>query len=175
MRVFEAIKGRRSIRKFENRSIEKKILKKLVESGVWAPTGGNTQNLVCIIITDRAWIQKMKAVSPGLLGIPSAIIVVCEDKELTTYKKSRELDIDVRSIMDVAMASQNIMLQAYVEKIGSCCVRSFHKEAIKNLLDLPERIEPELLISLGYPAESPEPPKRKFEEICFFDGYKNGR
>jgi len=34
MRVFEVIKGRRSIRKFENRSIEKKILQKLVKAGV---------------------------------------------------------------------------------------------------------------------------------------------
>ena len=43
MRVFEVIKGKRSIRKFEDRSIEKKILHKLVEAGIWAPTGGNSQ------------------------------------------------------------------------------------------------------------------------------------
>jgi len=68
MRVFEAIKGRRSIRKFENRSIEKKILQKLVEAGIWAPTGGNAQTWVFIIVTDSDQIQKMKAVSPGILG-----------------------------------------------------------------------------------------------------------
>ncbi len=176
MRVFEIIKGRRSIRKFEKRLIEKNILRKLVEAGVWAPTGGNAQTWVFIIITDSNRIRKIKAVSPGILGIPSALIVVCQDKEIA-YNKGGELGRDILSIMDVAMASQNIMLQAYDEKIGSCAVLSFHKKGVQTLLDIPERIVPELLISLGYPAESPKPPKRKFGEICFFEGYKsaNGR
>jgi len=115
-------------------------------------------------------------VSPGILGIPSALIVVCQDKELA-YKKGGELGRDILSIMDVAMASQNIMLQAYDEKIGSCPVLSFHKKGVQVLLSLPERIVPELIISLGYPAGSPNPPKRKFGEVCFFEEYKsaNGR
>jgi len=110
------------------------------------------------------------------LGIPSALIVVCQDKELA-YKKGGKIGKDILSIMDVAMASQNIMLQAYDEKIGSCAVLSFYKKGVQILLNLPEWIVPELLISLGYPAESPKPPKRKFEEVCFFEEYKsaNGR
>jgi len=176
MKVFEAIKGRRSIRKFEKRLIEEKILRKLVEAGVWAPTGGNVQTWVFIIVTDSDRIRKIKAVSPGILGIPSALIVVCQDKELA-YKKGGELGRDILSIMDAAMASQNIMLQAYDEKIGSCAILSFYKKGVQNLLNLPEQIVPELIISLGYPAESPKPPKRKFEEVCFFEEYKsaNGR
>ncbi len=176
MKVFEVIKGRRSIRKFEDRSIEKKILHKLVEAGVWAPTGGNSQTWVFIIVTDSDRIRKIKAVSPGILGIPSALVVVCQDKELA-YKKGGELGRDISSIMDVAMASQNIMLQAYDEKIGSCPVLSFHKKGVRTLLNIPDWIVPELLISLGYPAESPKPPKRKFGEVCFFEDYKstNGR
>ena len=102
MRVFEVIKGRRSIRKFEKRLIEKKILHKLVEAGVWAPTGGNSQTWVFIIVTDSDRIRKIKAVSPGILGIPSALVVVCQDKELA-YKKGGELGRDVSSIMDVAI------------------------------------------------------------------------
>jgi len=131
---------------------------------------------VFIIVTDSDWIRKIRAVSPGILEIPSALIVVCQDKELA-YKKGGELGRDILSIMDAAMASQNIMLQAYDEKIGSCPVLSFHKKGVQTLLNIPERIVPELIISLGYPAESPGPPKRKFEEICFFEGYKsaNGR
>ncbi len=102
MRVFEVIKGRRSIRKFEKRLIEKKILQKLVKAGVWAPTGGNAQTWVFILITDSNRIRKIKAVSPGILGIPSALIVVCQDKELAN-KKDGELGRDVSSIMDVAI------------------------------------------------------------------------
>jgi len=115
-------------------------------------------------------------VSPGVLGIPSVLIVICQDRELA-YKKGGELGRDILSIMDVAMAGQNIMLQAYDEKIGSCPVLSFYKKGVQTLLNIPDWIVPELLISLGYPAESPKPPKRKFGEVCFFEEYKstNGR
>ena len=102
MRVFEVIKGKRSIRKFEDRSIEKKILHKLVEAGVWAPTGGNSQTWVFIIVTDSDRIQKIKAVSPGILGSPNALVVVCQDKDLA-YKKGGALGRDVSLIMDVAI------------------------------------------------------------------------
>jgi len=84
---------------------------------------------VFIIVTDSDWIQKIKAVSPGILGSPSALVVVCQDKDLA-YKKGGALGRDVSSIMDVAMASQNIMLQAYDEKIGSCPVLSFYKKGV---------------------------------------------
>lgn len=171
IKVFEAIKGRRSIRKFEDRSIKKEILRNLVEAGVWAPTGGNAQTWVFIIVTDSNRIRKIKAMSPGILGIPAALILVCQDKELA-YKKGGELGRNTLPIMEVGMASQNIMLQAYEEKIGSCAVLSFYKKGVQTLLNLPERIVPELIISLGYPAESPKPPKRKFEEVCFFEEYK---
>jgi len=176
MKVFEAIKGRRSIRKFEDRSIKKIILRNLVEVGVWAPTAGNAQTWLFIIVTDSNRIRKIKAVSPGILGIPAALIVVCQDKELA-YKKNGEVGRDTLSIMEVGMASQNIMLQAYEEKIGSCAVLSFYKKGVQTLLNLPERIVPELIISLGYPVESPKPLKRKFEEVYFFEEYKieNGR
>jgi len=170
MGVFEVIKERRSIRKFENRSIEKKILQKLVEAGVWAPTGGNAQTWVFIIISDSNRIQQIKSVSPGIWGIPSALIVICQDRELAC-KKGGEFGRDILPIMDAAMAGQNIMLQAYEENIGSCAVLSFYKKGVQKLLNLPERIVPELLISLGYSTESPKPPKRKFEEICFFEEY----
>jgi len=172
MKLFEVIKGRRSIRKFKNCLIEKNILEKLVEAGVWAPTAGNAQTWLFIIITDIKQIQKIQAVSPGILGIPNALIVICEDKKVA-IKKGREVKKNKLSMIEIGMASQNIMLQAYFEKIGSCAVLSFHQKAVQILLNLPEMIVPELIITLGYPAETPKPLKRKFKEICFFEEYKS--
>lgn len=48
-----------------------------MEAGVWAYTGGNAQTWVFIIIIDSNQIRKIKAVSPVILGIPSALIIVC--------------------------------------------------------------------------------------------------
>jgi nitroreductase len=144
MEVSEAIKGRRSIRKFINRPIEKNVLNKIIESGIWAPSGGNSQNWIFIIIDNVVLIQNIKAISQGLLGIPNAIIIICWDKNRTVNVKYGELDLNISSLMNIAMAGQNIMIKAYAENLGSCCIRSFHKNGIKTLLDLPENIEPEL-------------------------------
>jgi len=65
------------------------------------------------------------------------------------------------ALMDVSMAAQNMMLMAYSLGIGSCPIVSFNKMALKELLDVPEYVEPVLIISLGYPEFWPKPPKRR--------------
>jgi len=169
--LWEAIKGRRSVRSFVNKPVERALLERLIEAAVWAPTGGNAQTWIFIVVNEKSRIEKIRAISPGLLGEPTALIVVCQDKDLA-YKKGGELGRDTLSVMDAAIASQNIALQASAEGLGSCLVLSFHKKGIQGLINLPEHIVPELLITLGYPAESPTPPKRKSEEVTFFNEYQ---
>lgn len=171
MELWEAIKGRRSVRSFVNKPVERALLERLIEAAVWAPTGGNAQTWIFIVVNEKSRIEKIRAISPGLLGEPTALIVVCQDKDLA-YKKGGELGRDTLSVMDAAIASQNIALQASAEGLGSCLVLSFHKKGIQGLINLPEHIVPELLITLGYPAESPTPPKRKCEEVTFFNEYQ---
>ena len=171
MELWEAIKGRRSVRSFVNKPVERALLERLIEAAVWAPTGGNAQTWIFIVVNEKSRIEKIRAISPGLLGEPTALIVVCQDKDLA-YKKGGELGRDTLSVMDAAIASQNIALQASAEGLGSCLVLSFHKKGIQGLINLPEHIVPELLIPLGYPAESPTPPKRKSEEVTFFNEYQ---
>jgi len=171
MDIEQAIRERRSIRRFQDTAIPDEVLVRIVEAGVWAPSGGNAQTWIFIIINEQSRIEQIKAISPGLLGAPTALIVVCQDKDLA-YKRGGELGRETLSVMDAAIASQNIALQAYVEGLGSCLVLSFHKKGIQKLLNLPEHIVPELLIPLGYPAENPKPPKRKFEEVTFFNEYR---
>lgn len=171
MELWEAIKGRRSVRSFVNKPVERALLERLIEAAVWAPTGGNAQTWIFIVVNEKSRIEKIRAISPGLLGEPTALIVVCQDKDLA-YKKGGELGRDTLSVMDAAIASQNIALQASAEGLGSCLVLSFHKKGIQGLINLPEHIVPELLITLGYPAESPTPPKRKSEEVTFFNEYQ---
>ncbi|MEE8621818.1 MAG: nitroreductase family protein, partial [Syntrophobacteria bacterium] len=71
------------------------------------------------------------------------------------------------SLMDSAMAAQNIMLAAYAEGLGTCIVRSFHPGGVQKLLRLPDYIEPQALISVGVPASVHKPPKRNFDIVSF--------
>ncbi|MCC3145317.1 nitroreductase family protein [Halanaerobium sp. Z-7514] len=169
--LLNLIKKRRSIRNFRNDKIARDDLAELVEAAIWAPSGGNIQSWRFIIVDDDVLLEKIDAFSPGLSGNPPALIILCYDKNLA-YKKGGKFGRDILSRMDISMAAQNIMLLAAEKALASCPVKSFNRGALIELLKLPDKIEPELLISVGYSFVEPPPPKRdKLEEICYFNNW----
>jgi len=172
MDVSQAIKGRRSIRHYRREAIPQDALLHLVEAAVWAPSGGNAQTWRFVILREQRNVEKIKALSPGVMGNPVAFIVICQDKELAE-KNGGRIGRDVLSVMDTAMAAENIMLQAFSEGIGSCAILGFDKEGVRKLLHLPEHVVPELAIMLGYPKRIPDAPKRDFATVYFWEEYEN--
>jgi nitroreductase len=170
METFEAIKGRRSVRNYKKEKLSRGDLEKIIEAGIWAPSGSNAQPWQFFVIDNDELIKKIKVIAPGIFDLPAAMIIICRDIE-RAYLLVGELGRDVISLMDISMASQNIMLESYDLGIGSCVVRSFGISAMKTLLNLPEHIRPELIIALGYPAAFPPAPKRRnLNEMVFWYG-----
>ncbi len=170
MDVMTAIKGRRSVRRFLDRPVEKETLKKLIEAAVWAPSGGNGQNWRFVVVTEPKMMKKIKMISPGLLGDPPAVIVIAQDLD-TARHQGGEMGVESLTKMDSAIASQNIMLAAYAMGLGTCVIASFHPKAVGQMLNLPERILPHLLVSVGHPAVDPPAPPRKLEEVTWWEVY----
>jgi len=165
MELFEALRGRRSIRNYKDKKISRELLKKIMEAAIWSPSGSNAQAWEFIVVNNDEDIKKIKTLSPGIFDVPAAIVIVCRDLK-RAYDIAGELGRDTLSLMDISMASQNIMLRAYELGIGSCAVRSFGVSAIKRLFNLPDHLNPELLITLGYPERIPDCPKRrKIDEV----------
>lgn len=169
MEVLEAIKGRRSVRSFLDRPVDREILEQLVEAAIWAPSGGNAQTWRFVVITDPERIRRIKTVSPGLLGDPPAVIAVCQDLD-EARAKGGELGASFLAQVDAAMATQNLLLAAHDAGLGTCVVASFHRGAVGRLLGLPDGVEPLLLVSVGWPARFPPPPRRR-EGVVFFEVY----
>ncbi|MBA7567150.1 Albonoursin synthase [subsurface metagenome] len=163
MQVFDIIKKRRSIRFYTDEAIDEDKLKKLVEAAIWAPSAGNIHAWNIVIVQRREDIERLEAVSPGVLGNPTACMIFCADKE-KAYGRGGEVGRDVLSRMDIAIAAQNICLEATDLGLGSCIIRSFNQDAVRALLDLPENIIPELMVTLGYPKSIPHPPPRRTVE-----------
>jgi len=160
MDIWTAIKNRRSIRNFTADPLEEEKLRDLIlKAGIWAPSGGNVQAWRFIVVTEQKILNKLKLVSPGLLGVPQAIIVVCQDL-VYALERGGELGVKTLSLMDTAMAAQNIMLAAYAAGLGTCPIASFHPEAVQKIMRLPVHIYPQLLISVGFSKETPPAPKR---------------
>lgn len=170
MEVWEAIKGRRSVRSFLDRPVDRKILEQLVEAAVWAPSGGNAQTWRFVVVTEPERIRHIKMVSPGLLGDPPAVIAVCQDLD-EARAKGGELGASFLAQVDAAMATQNILLAAYALDLGTCVIASFHRGGVGRLLALPDKIKPILLVSVGWPAMVPPAPQRRWEGVMFFEVY----
>lgn len=175
MELMEAIRGRRSVRKYEERPIPRELLTQVIEAGTWAPSGGNIQPVRYVVVDDPRTVAKIQTISPGMIGSrPAAVIVVATDKKLA-YELGGELGRDTMSLMDASMATQNILLAAYGLGLGTCVVKSFSPRAVAALLGLPDHVVPELLVSVGYPAEVPPAPRRRdLSEILHWGRYVTG-
>ena len=171
MEFFEVVYSRRSIRKFLDRDVEDEKIIKILDAARWAPSGGNIQPWRFIVVKDRKLIKLIKDFAPGMIGEPPVLIVVCSDRR-EAYEKGGVLGRDYLSIVDCAMATENMLLAAKALGLGSCVIRSFNPKAVKEILELPEPVEPELLVAIGYPAEEPSPPPRKeLKEITYINRY----
>ena len=165
--LWEAIRGRRSVRTFLDRPVTRETIERLLEAAIWAPSGGNAQTWRFVVLVDPAEIRKIKIVSPGLLGDPVAVIAVCQDL-VQARAKGGNLGETFLAPVDSAMATQNLLLAAYAEGLGTCAIASFHRRGVSRLLGLAEGIEPILLVSLGYPAQLPPAPARQQEGVFVF-------
>lgn len=80
-----------------------------------------------------------------------------------------ERDLAMQSL---GAAMQNLLLAAHAEGLGACwfCAPGFCKETVRKVLRIPEAVEPEAFVALGYPAEKPSTPTKKaLSEYCFVD------
>lgn len=171
MQTLEAIHTRRSIRAFTDEPVSDEDLLTIIKAGAAAPTGGNAQMWVFISVRDKKRIAALRALSPGIIGLPTAVIVMCLDERRRTAEPEGSLDI--MPYFDIGAALQNISLAAQEVGLGSCAIGSFHPGALVSFLNLPEGVKPVLLVVLGKPKRTPKSPrKRPLEEIHFHEKYE---
>lgn len=168
MNIEDIILGRRAIRKFTSENVEKELIDKIIEAGIWAPSGGNAQARVFIVISDPNKIRNVRNYSPGILGIPPLLIVLGTDQNKA--QKYGGTDWKVAAIMDVAMAAENMMLRAYELGIGSCPILSFDENRTKKELSVPKHVCLDLLVTFGRSAYNGKAPKR-FDTLIYFEEF----
>lgn len=149
------LENRRSARIFEERGVDRKTIRELLEKAILAPSASNRQPWRFVMVDDAELIRKIKAFAPGMGGnLPAVIVAFCLDN--TLLKTGKDM-----AVYDVAMAAENLMLAAVEKGLGTCAIKSFQPVLVSRQLNLPAEISPELLVILGYPVKAPVMPKRK--------------
>ncbi len=151
---------RRSIRKYEDKAIERGLLDRILQGALTSPSGKNRRPWELIVVEDKEQLKKLGdsrgASSAPLLRAPLALVVISDPKIGDTY-------IEDCSIMAVV-----IQLLAEAEGLGSCWIHARNRmtpwdekveDYIKRNLDIPKDYAVECMIALGHPDEVKEPHK----------------
>lgn len=156
MDVESAIETRRSIRRFDSkRTVDDKLVLKLLEYGNLAPSAGNLQSRDFVVVREPERKRRLAYAALDQMFIAEApvVIVVCGNLERVSPYGSRGRSL--YHIQDVSAAVQNILLVATSFGLGTCWIGAFDESEVSRILKLPSHIRPLALIPVGYPAERP--------------------
>lgn len=166
MDVKDAILGRRSIRRFEDRPIPVGDIETLMEALRWAPSAGNLQARRFFFILKKELRTALAGASYAQMFIAAAPLVVVACADMERIDQYGERGRTLYAVQDVAVAIENMMLEAHELGLGSCWVGAFDDNTVSEILDLPEWVVPMAIVPVGYPAHLPSAPKRlKKEEM----------
>lgn len=173
MDVFEAIKGRRSVRAFRSNPIKEEDLQRILDVARLAPSAGNCQPLELIVVRDRATKQRLVRAAHGQSFIAEApvAIVVCANIPRTSGRYGRRGE-ELYCIQDTAAATQNIHLAAYALGYATCWIGAFDEKAAADVIKAPLGVRPVAIVPIGKPAEKPSPPQRMpLDKIVHENGF----
>jgi len=173
MDVFEAIKGRRSIRAFQNRDIPQEMVDRLIDAARWAPSAGNIQPWEFIIVRKPETKRKLAeaALEQTFIEEAPVVIVVCADENRSSQGYGTR-GKTLYCLQDTAAATQNIHLAAYALGLGTCWVGAFREDEAKKILNIPSGVRPVAIIPVGYPAEKPQPRNRRpINQITHYESF----
>ena len=156
----ELINYRQSVRKYQDKPVEKEKLQKLIEAFHVAPSASNSQPWKLIIVDEpnlkdkvaKATFNKIISFNKFVVQAPVIAVLVIEKPKIITQiggsVKNREF-----SLIDIGIAAEHFCLQAAELDLGTCMIGWFDEKRIKDLLSIPKKKRIGLVISLGYPPE----------------------
>ena len=152
--MLEAISKRRSIRHYENRPVEEEKIQEILRAAMASPSAMNQRPWEFYVIRDPELLKKLGEVTPYSKPIGEAPVgiamMVRRDSLCPAYQD-----------IDCGIASENLMLEATAQGLGSVMLGIAPKEerekAVEALLDAPKELRAFALFALGYPAYEPKP------------------
>jgi nitroreductase len=164
MEVSEAIQRRRSIRKYQKKSIPSDVLDDLLESMRLAPSSNNTQRWSVIVVTDEALRKKLVPASGNQRFVGECSAYLVGVTEPGAYY----------STVDMTIALDHLTLRAVELGLGTCWIGDFEPDEIKKILGIPKEREVPICMTLGYPSQIPSARRRKPPaELFHKDGWGN--
>lgn len=191
--ALEIVMGRRSVRRYLSDPVPSDAVERVLEAARWAPSAHNAQPWRFVVLREqdakrglaeamaRAWERDLqedgvprdmredlaRTSVERFTSAPIVIVACMTMEEMDEYPDERRREAErAMAAQSAAAAIQNLLLAAHDEGLGACwfCAPLFCPDAVRGALGIPLEVEPQALITVGKPAEEPEPPPRKASE-----------
>lgn len=156
--LIDLLRGRRSIRKFQNRIIEPEKVDLMMEAALRSPSSRGFNPWEFVVVNDRKIIERLSKAKPhgaSFLANAPLAIAVCAD-----------LDKSDVWVEDVSIASIILHLAATDLGLGSCWIQLRKRdyddtttagEYAAEILGLPAGLVVSTIMAIGYPNQQPAP------------------
>lgn len=170
MELIDALRNRRSIRKFKDELIDDEIIKKVIDNARFYPSWKNSQTVRFVLVKDLDLKSKLSNACLGfehntlIINHAPELIVVLTRVKRSGYERDGSATTSLGShfeSFDAGIATENLMLSLYNENIGSCVLGIYDEARVREILSVSDEYKVSCLLPIGYPLEEPEAPKRK--------------
>lgn len=152
MNTLDAMRLRRSIRKFRRKPVPAQLLREILEVSRLYPSGGNLQPIRFALITGQALTDAVFDILRWAMYLPDYQIAG-DERPAAYLVLLRDDTVRKKCDYDVGAASTMVMLAAVEKGLASCPIGNFDAARLMALMKLPDKLQPELVIAVGYPAQ----------------------
>jgi len=158
MQFSELVKKRYSVRSYRPDPVEDDKLEQVLEAARLAPSAANRQPFQLVIVHTAGREAELNRIyaRPWFVQAP-LVICVCGNPSQAWVRRDGKSYCDV----DVAIAVDHLTLAAADLGLGTCWIGAFDPTTAREILGLPNEIEPVAFTPLGYPNDEPKPKVRK--------------
>ena len=178
MDLVTGIKERRSIRKFQDRTVPHEVIEEIVNVAAYAPSWKNTQIARYIVVENREKIAAI-ATEDCTLGVrynirtmenAPALVLLTVVKGRSGYEKDGSYTTpkeDRWEMFDAGIAAQTFCLAAHEKGVGTVIMGIFDERKVAEVVEIPEGQKLAAIIAMGYPAdgEVAAPPRKTAEQL----------
>ncbi|MCH3953833.1 MAG: nitroreductase family protein [Eubacterium sp.] len=186
MELMEAMKGRRSVRKFQDRLVPKETIQSILDVMEYSPNAGNRNSIRTVVLTDREEIDYIgKAHTTVIESFNKGVVSLPSEEEIEAAPSAFHNAPTVLALFgpknfyfspaDAYILAQNIALAAYEKGVSTCIVGEVLNsmgtekgQALQKAFGIPENFAPQVYITMGY-CEGAYPKRlpRHYAEVVY--------
>ncbi|MCW4047344.1 MAG: nitroreductase family protein [Candidatus Bathyarchaeota archaeon] len=150
MDVLDAVRARKSVRKYLSKDVEEEKLRAVLEAGRLAPSASNRQEWRFIIVRDGETKRRLAeaANNQAFVGEAPIVIAACAQTDGHIMRCGQAC-----YPIDVAIALDHVTLAAVELGLGTCWIGAFDENKVKQILRVPPEVRVVALMPLGYPSD----------------------